>query len=289
MTDRIELRPLRREEAGLVQPLPAAAFADLDLRMGRSPPPWTEERCAWFDRRVEHFLAHDPDRQFVAVRDGELVGVAMASVREGLWGLSLLVVLPGIQSAGLGRRLMDAALGSHDGRGVIVASDDGRALHRYAAAGFALYPCLEATGRADLAAYVADAHVHGGVEPGFADAVDRVARGAGHGPDHELLATRGFALRYEDGVRRGYAYVGDGGWIGLLAGTDEAAASALLWAALARLADSGTEVVLDHLTGGQPWATDIAVASRLRLKLGGAVCWRGMPEPRAYLPSGALL
>src|SRR5438094_800614 len=78
--------------------------------------------------------------------DGTCVGAALALVREGIWGLSLLVVAPGHQSNGTGRALLDAALRHAEGaRGaIILASEDFRALRVYAGAGFDLRPALDA-------------------------------------------------------------------------------------------------------------------------------------------------
>ncbi len=287
MTD---IRRLAADDIDGLHVLPISAFAELDRQRGRTPHDWDEARLAWWKRRMAHLLDTDPSRQWVAVDAGEIVGVAAASVREGLWGLSLLVVRPGRQGGGVGRRLVDAALAGHTGPGVICASDDGRALRRYAVAGFAVYPCLEGSGPADLAAYQADRRVREGVDPEFADAVDRIARGHGHGPDHAFIqGAPGFALRYEDGGRRAYAYVADRGWISLLAGTDADAARAVLWAAVARAVELGVDATLGHVTGRQQWALDVLVAARLPLSLGGAVCWRGRPEPTPYIPHGAFL
>jgi predicted N-acetyltransferase YhbS len=286
----IEVRLLQPDEAPQVQPVTAAAFAGLDRDRRRPVTAWTDERREWFGRRVRHFLAHDPDLQWVAVQDGRFVGVAMASLRDGLWGLSLLVVRPDTQSAGVGRRLIDAALGDHTGRGVICASDDGRALRRYAAAGFDVHPCLVLRGVPDAAGFPTDPAVREGVDREFADAVDVAVRGAGHGPDHDLLqGGRGFGLTYDAGGRRGYCYSGDGGWVSLVAGTDQDVATALLAEALRRHAAAGVSVTVSHVTGGQQWALRVGLAARLTIAIDGAVCWRGMPEPTAYLPSGALL
>lgn len=286
----MELRPLRADDAPRVRLVAHWAFNDLDQRKGRTPTPWADARQQWFERRLRHLLATDPDRQWVAADGEDVVGAAVASVREGLWGLSLLVVRPGTQSAGLGRRLMDAALGEHAGPGVICASDDGRALRRYALGGFALHPCLEGAGRADLGAAIRDARVVEGVDPEFADDVDRAVRGYAHGPDHAFLqAGEGAALRYDGGARRGYAYAGDTGHLSLVAATEPAVAQALLWAVLARHVEAGVDSSVGFVTGGQQWAMEVLVAARLRLTVDGATCWRGMPEPAAYLPNGALL
>ena len=61
-------------------------------------------------RLLAHLLGTDPDRFWVAVdRDESLVGFSAASVRDGLWFLAMLFVLPGTQARGIGGALMDHA------------------------------------------------------------------------------------------------------------------------------------------------------------------------------------
>src|SRR5437764_15027107 len=67
----------------------------------------SEEAAAdrW-QQRVAHLLRTDPDGASVAERDGRVIGVAQALLRERLWCLSLLAVQPGVQSTGAGRALL---------------------------------------------------------------------------------------------------------------------------------------------------------------------------------------
>jgi GNAT superfamily N-acetyltransferase len=61
-------------------------------------------------RLLAHLLATDPDRFWVAAgNDDAVVGFSAASVREGLWFLAMLFVLPGTQARGVGQALMDHA------------------------------------------------------------------------------------------------------------------------------------------------------------------------------------
>ncbi len=57
--------------------------------------------------RVGHLHDQDPEGAWVAELDGEIVGVALALVREGIWGLSLFGVKPGLQGQGIGGRLLE--------------------------------------------------------------------------------------------------------------------------------------------------------------------------------------
>ncbi len=56
-------------------------------------------------------------------------------MREGVWGLSIFAVRPGLQSAGLGRALLGRALAHGAGArgGIILSSPDPRALRLYRA------------------------------------------------------------------------------------------------------------------------------------------------------------
>src|SRR3954463_11469075 len=89
-------------------------FDEHDRRHGVTVPALTPERLEQQQRRMRHFLTHDPDGAWVAAVDGQVAGVALALKRRRLWGLSLLVVDPSRQSSGVGRRLLDAALSYAD-------------------------------------------------------------------------------------------------------------------------------------------------------------------------------
>src|SRR5207245_3101065 len=94
------------------------------------------------------------------------------------------------------RRLLDAALtnAEPDQPAVILSSRDPRAIHRYASAGFDLYPQMRATGQvASSRLRRPELPVRDGTPADFAMAneVDVVVRGAPRGPDHEILASVG--------------------------------------------------------------------------------------------------
>src|SRR4051812_40269636 len=91
-----------------------ASFEDLDRRAGlppSSPPPSPAPGLV----RIRHLVETDPGGAWVAEEDGRVIGAALGLVREGVWGLSLLVVLPGRQSGGTGSALLRAALAHGDG------------------------------------------------------------------------------------------------------------------------------------------------------------------------------
>ncbi len=279
------LRPMREEDLdGVVATAADALWGPLDE---------TAERVAWQRARVLHVLATDPGGAWVAVERAAVVGVALAIVREGLWGLSLLAVREASQSRGLGRRLLDAALGHAEGtRGAIVlSSEDPRAMRRYALAGFALRPCVAAAG---VVRHERLPDPVPGVRPpadreealALAAPASRHVRGAAHGEDLGLLLDHGSAM----------LVLGDRGFVvhregspRLLAARDEAAAAALLAGAL-RAAPPGGSVQVSTIAAGHDWAVALALRAGLALSPDGPAFVRGDVGPlRPYLPSGAWL
>src|SRR5829696_550344 len=272
----------------------AEAVDDLCLRVLYHPVPGEPEadRRARSLARVEHLRTTDPGGAWVAEHDGTVEGVALALEREGLWGLSLFAVGEELQGRGVGRALLDAALGlAPEARGrIILSSEHPGAMRRYARAGLALHPCVSASGIPDrsaipdVAARVEDAGADG---ISIADAVGREARGAGHGRDLPiLLEHRCRLLSFED---RAFAVLGDLGVIPLLAARDEEAAAAVLWGAIAASAP-GTTISVGFLTAAQGWAVATCLDAGLVLSPDGPVFLGGEVGPFApYVPSGWFL
>src|SRR4051795_329913 len=142
-------------------------------------------------RRVAHLQRTDPGGAWVAEAGGAIVGVALALVREGIWGLSLFAVARDHQSRGIGRELLEAAFGhGADARGhLILSSESPAAMRRYARLGLELRPCVAAAGIIDRARLPADDDVIRDAGPdgiAVADGIGRAVRGAGHGVDLEI-------------------------------------------------------------------------------------------------------
>jgi predicted N-acetyltransferase YhbS len=280
------LRPMTEDDVAGVHEMFVAAFEDLELRLHQPPPPPRDPAGSY--KRLRRILATDPAGSWVAEDEHGIVGVALAILREGLWGLSLLAVRPDAQSSGTGRELLARALAYGNGAAgcVILASPDPRALRAYARAGFTLHPSLSATGAPRAMVGCADVRPF---EPGdheLAERVDRAVRGAPHGADLDALADGGCELLVLP--ERGYAAHRDGS-VKTVAAFDEEAAGALLRTVLARIPPGGSAEV-DWITSAQQWAIDVAVAARLELRPAGAVALRGdVGAFRPYLPGGAYL
>lgn len=237
-------------------------------------------------------LERDPGGAWVA-EDGErIVGVALALKREGVWILSLLAVDEDYRDAGVGRGLLDLALDYSAGcaGAMIASSTHPAAMRRYARAGFTLHPTLMASGEVREASIPPrDLPVRdgGAKDLALAARVDRLVRGAAHGPDlAHMLDTGAGLLVSESPAGRGYAVE----WKGspaLVAATEPEVAAKLLWACLSR---AKGEVEVRWITSAQNWAIPVVLDAGLALSPAGPICTRGRLGPLTpYLLSGPFL
>jgi len=99
-------RPGRSDDLDRCTRIWKAGIEDYQLRLNQPPMP---DDLGPLRRILAHLLETDPERFWVATRDGDAIGFASASVREDLWFLAMLFVEPREQAAGVGRGLMDRA------------------------------------------------------------------------------------------------------------------------------------------------------------------------------------
>ena len=120
---------------------------------GQHPPRTPPSDAQLEASRVAHarFVQRDGPGAWVAVSDGQVVGVAESVRRGSFWGLSMLFVHPEFQSRGVGGRLLEAAVGYAAGatQRMIQSSSDPRAMRRYFLAGLAMHPTAEMGGQPD--------------------------------------------------------------------------------------------------------------------------------------------
>ena len=284
------VRPLAEADVAAAFDVSTSAFDALDAANHRPSESLTEERTRHGHARIAHLLETDPAGSWVAADGESVVGVALALRREQVWGLSLLTIHPRFQSIGLGRRLLDAALayGQECRGGIILSSDDPRAMRRYARAGFSLLPGVRAVGEVRAALEPTEE-----VRPATVSDLElcavasRAVRGAAHTADVRLALEEGYHVVVADrptGV--GFAVHRDGTPV-LLAATRPAIAADLLRACLA----AGTaRVGVYYVTHAQPWAIDVALDAGLSIEPHGPVFVRGDVGPMTpYLPSAAYL
>jgi hypothetical protein len=241
---------------------------------------------------VAHLQRTDPGGAWVAEdASGAIVGVALALVREGIWGLSLFAVAPEHRGRGIGRELLEASFGhGADASGhLILSTEHPAAMRRYARLGLELRPCVAAAGILDRSRLPAAEGIEDAGAAGIpvADAIGRAVRGAGHGVDLEVAVDDPDArlLLDED---RAFALV-RGERVVLVAGLDDAAATRALNGAFAAT-PPGASVTVDFLTAGQDWAVRACLDAGLALSPDGPFFTGGDLGPmRPYIPSGAYL
>jgi GNAT superfamily N-acetyltransferase len=285
----VTYRPMREEDLRPAFDLQVRSFVDLDRRRGSEdggPLPDPDIAIIRFRRLLEA----DPGGAWVAERDGALAGVALALLREGLWGLSLLVVDPPAQGDGAGRELLARAWAYGNGaRGhVILSSSDLRAIRAYALLGLDMHPAIAAKGIPVGMEHPDGIRTGDAADLPLTEAVDRAVRGAAHGADVLAMLDSGHELLVAP--ERGYAML-RGGELRMLAAHDAAAARDLLRAALARVQERGAKADVQFITALQGWAVDVCVDARLELEPDcGCVFTGGDVGPfTPYLPSGAYL
>ena len=208
------------------------------------PPP--EEFRAGQDRRLGRPLESDPGGAWVAEHQGRLAGAALAIVRDGVWGLSLLIVYAEHHGTGAGRALFDRTLAYGEGSrgGIILSSEHPAAMRLYVRAGFDLLPCVSLGGHVRTPP-PPPAAVRDG-DHGWIDEISVAVRGVRYAADIPAMLASGLTLRCVEG--RGFL-LARGSAVKLAAAADEEAATWLLEDVLARA--GGEKVDVDFLTSGQ--------------------------------------
>jgi predicted N-acetyltransferase YhbS len=273
------VRPMTEDDIHEVATVTAEAFGtDLSTELLRHN----------WEQRLYHSLRSDPDGSFVSERGGVISGAAQAVIRDSIWVLSLMAVSPTLGEGGEGRALMQSTLEYEGGSrgGLIIASNDPRALRMYATTGFALEATFKANGTIDPTALPDPNPAISEVAPaelGTLGSISRAVRGATHGPDLEVAVLRSSSVfRLSD---RGFVVTMPGRGVWALAATDEQAATALLWHGLAELRHE-PRIEIGWISGRQQWAIDVLLAARLSLTAYGAIGTRGDVGPMyPYIPT----
>ncbi len=289
------IRPMRADDVAAVERVTGEAYHQLDVRTRPrdwpAPSPRTDVEVVRRRNQLVRTLERDPGGCWVAEDASGAVGAVVSTRRELMWLLADLAVAPAAQAGGLGARLLDAALSYGAGclRGMVWCSNDPRAVRRGRLAGFTLHPTMLARGPLDRSLLPVVDQVRDGslADRDLADSVDRLTRGAAHGPDHDALAAAYPMVVVDRPNGQGYAYVGPQGPT-LLAASNARTAQRLLWESLAR-SEPGRPVEVGHLTTAQEWAIDVAIAARLQVHQRHYLGLRHLKPPAPYLPSATYL
>jgi len=266
--------------------LTVECFDDLSRRNGRPLDPRPDRERALV--RFRHIPTTDPGGCWAVDDEHGLAAASMATLREGIWGLSLLVVAPRAQSNGLGRAVLARTLeyGAPHRGGLILSSEDPRAIRAYARAGFDLHPAVKASGSPRELRLAPEIREGSAEDAGGTAAVDRHTRGGARVQDVAALIAAGSRLLLHPG--RGYVAVSDG-VVRTLSALDDEAAYELLAAAIATTPPGGSAGV-DLITAGQDWAVRAALDAGLAIEPWGPLFARGRTGTlRPFIPSGAYL
>jgi ribosomal protein S18 acetylase RimI-like enzyme len=287
----VTIRPLLPDDAA---PAAAAAHTALErLYREELTPEEMANRSAGGTARVAHLQRTDPGGCWVAEIDGQIVGAAISIIREGVWGLSLLAVLPDFQGRGIGTRLYAPALayGADEPGGIILSFSHPAAMRRYARTpGCRLLPTVGFSGAWDPCRAPAALRCRPGNLAADAQTIDgasRHVRGASHMRDlPSALGRPGAMLLVIEG--EGFACCrNDALW--LLAAHTEAAAEDLLWGTITSGSRRGT-FTYDFVTAENQWAIRVGLEAGLAIAPCGPIFVRGQLGSMApYLPSGSYL
>ncbi len=283
-----ELRPMALDDVEAAMAVVEAADAAL-AKAGLLPPPTPPNDAQAEASRMGHarFVQRDGPGAWVAVSEGQVVGVAESVRRESFWGLSMLFVHPEFQSRGVGGRLLEAAMGYAAGatQRMIQSSPDPRAMRRYFLAGLAMHPTAEMGGQPDRQAIPPSLPGRDGDE-GDLELVAEVEAQLGRSRTEDV------AFGLSDGRCRIDVVESDPGrgWLlwrpdrlVMLGATDQQTAAVLLWRFLA---GSEGQILVHGLTAAQQWAFDVLHQARLTAQIRGSLFIDGMAVPVPWIPSG---
>jgi GNAT superfamily N-acetyltransferase len=307
-------RPARPDELAACEAIWRVSINDYIVPLGQFEIPAVANPAI---RLFTHLQATDPERFLVAtVPDGpgeRAVAFASAVVRERLWYLSMLFVLPEAQGAGIGRDLLSRVWdvegqGTQDGVVRATATDSAQPISN---ALYALHdmvprmPLFSLTGLPqrpeafgplpsgivplafdEIAAGSPDGQGHRLLVDAI-DTLDRELLGVAHPMDHRFLraeSRRGWLYRGPDGSPVGYGYSSEAGRLGPVAARDEALLGPILGHLTSAVEPRGAFAV--WVGGAAHRAIVPALRAGLRLDpFPVLVCWdRPFADFARYLP-----
>jgi len=284
-------RRLRREEVPLAADLLLVSLAEL-LRANGLPPAVGYTRDSVIPV-YEHLF--DTGLFEVAELDGKMVGIAAATVRDGIWFLAMFWLLPEYKRRGIGGPLLERVQRLGEAQGATVrcvwSSIDFTAIASYLKLGMMpAGPIFTFSGPARVTLPAHHEARLNELDPEQACAIDRVVRGVAREQDHAFFRARGM-LGYQlelAGRVAGYFYVVKG-VIGPAAWSDPADGELLLSYALEQASTQASEVKLIAL-GLNQTAIRRALAAGLNLvSVSHFLTSAAFGKLDCYLPSGPAL
>jgi len=242
----VSVRPARSEDLDACAVIFRTAINDYTRPLGQIEVP---EDPGPVTRLWAHTRSTDPERFVVATaEDDRIVAFGSAVLRERLWFLSMLFVLPEVQGAGVGREILARILPVDRDTARATATDSAQpisnalyALHDivpripllnltglplrpeafgHLPSGVAAIPFDEIDGGPATAA--SDGIARGALRSEL-DTLDRELLGVAHSGDHAWLrgdGRHGWLYRGEDGHAIGYGYTSEAGRVGPVAARD---------------------------------------------------------------------
>ena len=310
-TVELTYRPARPDELATCETIWRRSINDYIVPLGQGEIPVGANPAL---RLFTHLQATDPGRFLVAtVPDaaGErAIAFAAAVVRERLWYLSMLFVLPEAQGAGIGRGLLGRVWPMDGADGVVraTATDSAQPISN------ALYALHDMVPRMPLFSLIglpqrpeAFGPLPSGIVPlpfdeiaagppdgqghrllvDAVDGLDRELLGVAHPADHRFLRSesrRGWLYRGPDGAPVGYGYAGEAGRVGPVAVRDETLLGPILGHLTSVIVPRGAFAI--WVGGAADRAIVPALQAGLRLDpFPVLVCWdRPFADFARYLP-----
>lgn len=233
----IVIRPATDDEVPLCAGIWREGVDDYLVKLNQ---PRVEEDTSRLTRLHAHARATDPERFLIAERDGRIVAFGSAALRDRVWFLSMLFVLPGEQGAGIGSAILSRLLPAEPDITRATATDSLQPISNglYATLGIVpRTPLIGLTGLPERAAALGDLPAGteaasfdavvaaDGVEQltGSVDALDRDAAGLSHPQDHAWIQAEGrigYLFRDRSGTPVAYGYAARSGRLGPIAVRD---------------------------------------------------------------------
>ena len=311
---RLVFRPAGPDELVTCAGIWRTSINDYIVRLGQGAMPLEINPVT---RLFVHLQATDAQRFIVAVApstedepsgSGRIVGFASAAIRESLWYLSMLFVLPEFQRAGLGRQLLAQVLPSDKSMARATATDSAQPISNALYSSYGITPRLpllnltglperpDAFGRLpsgvvpipfdELAAGPPDGQSHRALVDAIDD-LDRDSLGVAHPVDHRFLRSesrRGWLYRGPDGTPVGYGYAGEAGRVGPVAVLDAALLAPILGHLTSAVQPRGAFAMWIPGVADQALAAALQAGFRLD-RFAVLMCWdRQFGDFSRYLP-----